>query len=49
MFDAQSHEVLWEYSEETVDSFVYPVMGPDGRTSLAIYRAWTTSGGPYRS
>ena len=37
MIDAQTHDVLWEYSEETVDSFVYPVMGPDGRTSLGIY------------
>ena len=37
MFDAQTHEVLWEYNEETVDSFVYPVIGPDGRTSLGIY------------
>ncbi len=37
MIDAQTHEVLWEYTEETVDSFVYPVIGPDGRTSLGIY------------
>jgi DNA-binding SARP family transcriptional activator/serine/threonine protein kinase/WD40 repeat protein len=37
MFDTQTHEVLWEYSEETADSFVYPIIGPDERTSLAIY------------
>ena len=37
MIDAQSHDVLWEYTEETVDSFVYPVIGPDGRTSLGIF------------
>ena len=37
MFDARTHEVLWEYSEDTVDSFAYPVVGPDRRTALAIY------------
>ncbi len=37
MYDAHSHEVLWEYSEETVDSFVYPVVGPTGKTALGVF------------
>jgi WD40 repeat protein len=36
MYDALSYEVLWEYTEDTVDSFVFPVIGPDGRVALGV-------------
>ena len=37
MYDATTNEQLWEYSEETADTFVFPVISPDGRTALPVF------------
>ena len=37
MYDTVTHEAMWEYSEPTVDTFAFPVIGPDGRTALPIF------------
>ena len=49
MYDAHTQEVLWEYSEDTVDHFEFPVIGPDGRTALPIVDSSAERGRPVDS
>ncbi|HEX6299678.1 MAG TPA: BTAD domain-containing putative transcriptional regulator [Acidimicrobiia bacterium] len=46
VYDSETHEVVWEYTEDTVDHFVYPVVGPDGRTSVGIVDSKAAWSGP---